>query len=360
MGVNYSPYHWHGIQLDTVVIEGIQAMAKHGVLPQEKETPQPFVVDVVIHLDTRSAARSDEIAKTIDYGAAAKEIVARLTSEPADLIETVAERIARGILELGSALVVDVAIHKPKVDLGVAFSDAHVQIRRELKGGDIWSDKRIGSSAGLADDPLSPEAVPPPRDVFDQRPKTPVPAVLSIGGNVGDPEYTLARAIEDLSRIDGITISAVSPLVATKPVGGPPQPDFLNAVVTIDTTLSARALLHICQGIEMIHGRERSVQDGPRTLDIDLIVYSDLVASGIDLVLPHVRAYERAFVLAPWVAIDSGAVLPASGKVAGGKVADLAAAAPDAKTVSVVSSPWDPASVLAARAEMPPPTPPES
>jgi len=350
MGVNVSPYLWHGIQLDIVVIEGIEAMARHGVSQQEKETPRKFLVDVVVHLDTRMAARSDEIAKTIDYGMVAKEVVTRLTRDPVDLIETVAEGIARGILELGAALAVDVVVHKSGVDLGVPFSDVYVQIRRELKGGDIWSDKRIGSSAGLADDPRSPEAVPPPKDILDERPTALMHAVLAIGGNIGDVEYTLARAIEDLSRVDGVKIAVVSPLVATKPVGGPPQPDFLNAVVKIETTLSARSLLHICQGIEMIHGRERSVKDGPRTLDIDLIVYGDLVASALDLVLPHVGANQRAFVLTPWAAIEPDAVLPASDGSAGGRVADLAAAAPDAATLTAVQNPWDPSAVLAARA----------
>ena len=335
MGVIVSPYLWHGIQLDTVVIEGISAMAKHGLSQQEKETPRKFIVDVVVHLDTRAAARSDEIAKTIDYGMVAKEVLARLTGEPADLIETVAERIARGILELGAALAVDVIVHKPGVDLGVPFGDVYVQIRRELKGGDIWSDKRIGSSAGLADDPLSPEAIPPPKDILDERPTALMLAVLAIGGNIGDVEYTLARAVEDLGRVEGIRVVAVSPLVATKPVGGPPQPDFLNAVVRIETTLAPRALLHICQGIEMIHGRERSVQDGPRTLDIDLITYGDLVASALDLVIPHVRAHQRAFVLAPWAVMEPEAILPTSDGSAGGRVADLAAAAPDAATLTV-------------------------
>jgi dihydroneopterin aldolase/2-amino-4-hydroxy-6-hydroxymethyldihydropteridine diphosphokinase len=350
MGVNVSPYLWHGIQLDTVVIEGVQAMARHGILPRERETPQAFVVDVVVHLDTRAAARSDEIAKTIDYGVVAKEVVARLTGESADLIETVAERIARGVLELGTALAVDVIIHKPGVDLGVPFGDVYVQIRRELKGGDIWSDKRIGSAAGLADDPRSPLAIPPPKDVLDERPTAAMPAVLAIGGNIGDVEYTLARAVEDLGRVETIRIVAISPLVATKPVGGPPQPDFLNAVVRIETTLSPRALLHVCQGIEMIHGRERLVQDGPRTLDIDLITYGDLVASALDLVIPHLRAYMRAFVLAPWAAIAPDAILPASAGTPGGKVADLAVAAPDAATVTAIQNPWDPGAVLAARA----------
>ena len=349
MGVNISPYLWHGIQLDTVVIEGISAMARHGVLPKEKEIQQKFVVDVVIHLDTRAATRSDQIAQTIDYAAVAKDIVTRLTGESADLIETVAERIARGILETGNALAVDVTIHKPGANLGVPFGDVYVQIRRELKGGDIWSDKRIGSAAGLADDPRSPEAIPPPKDILDTRPKAPVPAVLAIGGNIGDAEYTLARAIEDLSRVEGIQIVAVSPLVSTKPVGGPAQPDFLNAVVRIETMLAPRALFHICQGIEMIHGRERLVSDGPRTLDIDLITYGDMVASAQDLVLPHLRAHQRAFVLAPWASIAPDAVLPASGASKGGKVADLAISASDASSVTVVKNPWDPRTVVASR-----------
>jgi dihydroneopterin aldolase/2-amino-4-hydroxy-6-hydroxymethyldihydropteridine diphosphokinase len=195
--------------------------------------------------------------------------------------------------------------------------------------------------------------VPPPRDRLDERPTSPVPVLLAIGGNLGDVEYTLARAVEDLGRVEGIRTLAVSPLVATKPVGGPEQPDFLNAVVRIETMLAPRALLHVCQGIEMIHGREREVRNGPRTLDIDLIVYGDVMGVTDDLVLPHPRAYQRAFVLAPWSAMEPSATLPASSGAPGGAVADLAAAAKDIAGLVVMRNPWDPVAAIVARSTPP-------
>src|SRR5690606_22763038 len=131
---------------------------------------------------------------------------------------------------------------------------------------------------------------------FDMIPPLPVPVLLALGGNIGETELTLARAIEDLNRVSGIHVEAVSPLVSTKPVGGPDQADFHNAVVRITTALSPRALLQVCQGIEMVHGRERRVVNGPRTLDIDLIDYKGASGATEDLVLPHPRAAKRAFV----------------------------------------------------------------
>ena len=348
--MNVSPYIRHGVPLDTIVIEGVRAMGRHGVTAEEQATPQEFLADIVVHLDTRPAGREDELARTIDYGVIAREAVARLQGEPAHLIEAVAERIAQVVLEMGSAWAVDVVIHKPRADIGVTFGDIYVQIRREIKGGDLWSDKRIGSAAGLSDDPRSPEAVPAPKDALDERPAAPVLSLLAIGGNIGDVEYTLARAVDDLARIEGVRILAVSPLVATKPVGGPPQPDFLNAVVRIETTLAPRALLHVCQGIEMIHGRERLVQEGPRTLDIDIIEYGPVVASAADLTIPHARAHERAFVLAPWAAMEPEALLPGPAGRRGRSVAELAATAPDAGGLVAIQNPWNPGAVLASRA----------
>ncbi len=357
MSVLVEPYHRHGVQLDQIVVEGIKAEGKHGVSATERATSQAFVVDVVVHVDTRVAAREDALAQTVDYGVMAEVAASKVSGETCDLIETLAERIAVGILEATEAFAVDVIIHKPRASISTPFGDIYVAIRRDLSGRNLWVDKRIGSAAGLADDPRSPEAVPPPRDHLDERPAKPVPVLLAIGGNLGDVEYTLARAVEDLGRVEGIRTLAVSPLVATKPVGGPDQPDFLNAVVRAETTLAARALLHVCQGIEMIHGREREVRDGPRTLDIDLVVYGDVTGVTDDLVLPHPRAHERAFVLAPWAAIEPQAKLPASASAPGGAVADLAAAAADAAGLQVMRNPWDPAAVIVARTT-PPGTPP--
>jgi dihydroneopterin aldolase/2-amino-4-hydroxy-6-hydroxymethyldihydropteridine diphosphokinase len=99
-------------------------------------------------------------------------------------------------------------------------------------------------------------------------------------------------------------------VVETDPVGGPQQPDFLNAVVLVTTELSARQLLAACQAIETGQGRERTVRWGPRTLDVDVIRYGDLLSADPLLELPHPRAGQRAFVLAPWLAADAQAWLP--------------------------------------------------
>ena len=363
MTITVSPYFRNGVQLDTVVVEGIAVAGRHGVDAAEREKEQPFVADVIAHLDTRLAGREDELGKTVDYAAMATIAGQQLAGESVALIEALAERIALAVLEIDTVYAVDVVVHKPDAPLDVPVHDTYVAIRRDVRSGDLWADKRIGSSAGLSDDPLAPEAVPDPKDELDERPGSAVPALLALGGNLGDVAYNLARAVEDIDRIEGVRVAAVSPLVSTKPVGGPGQPDFLNAVIRVETSLSPRALLHVLQGVEMVHGRERAVANGPRTLDVDIIAFDDVVASAEDLVIPHPRAHQRAFVLAPWAALEPEAVLlagPGRNPTPGGRVADLASAAPDAAGLMVVENPWNPAATLRARSDASPPPEPAS
>ena len=103
---------------------------------------------------------------------------------------------------------------------------------------------------------------------------------------------------------------AVSPVYETAPVGGPAQPDYLNAVLVAATSLPARAVLDRGQAAEAARRRVRGQRWGPRTLDVDVIVYGDAVSDDPELTLPHPRAHERAFVLAPWHDVDPGAVIP--------------------------------------------------
>ena len=125
---------------------------------------------------------------------------------------------------------------------------------------------------------------------------------------------------------------AVSPVVETDPVGGPEQPDYLNAVVLGTTGLSGPELLAACQQVEADHDRVREIRWGPRTLDVDVIAYGETVSDDPVLTLPHPRAHERGFVLVPWSLADPDAVLPGP---AGGPVADLAARAADRDGVRV-------------------------
>lgn len=141
--------------------------------------------------------------------------------------------------------------------------------------------------------------------------------VLAIGSNLGDRLGSLQGAVNSLADTPEVWLTAVSPVYETEPVGAPPHSkNFLNAVVLIDTTLSAHTLLDRCLAIEDAFGRERTGTKGePRTLDVDLIVVGDRRANDPDLVLPHPQAHERAFVLAPWHDVEPDAELPDHGAV---------------------------------------------
>ncbi|GAB3528930.1 2-amino-4-hydroxy-6-hydroxymethyldihydropteridine diphosphokinase [Arthrobacter monumenti] len=147
--------------------------------------------------------------------------------------------------------------------------------------------------------------------------------ILALGSNLGERIDILANAVADLMDHPHMRLREVSPVVQTKAVGGPEQPDYLNMVIEVETDLEPYALLEHCQAVEAKHHRTRTVRWGPRTLDVDIITYGDLEMDAPELTLPHPRAHERAFVLQPWAWMDGSAVL------AGRPVAELAAEADD-------------------------------
>jgi len=142
------------------------------------------------------------------------------------------------------------------------------------------------------------------------------PAVLALGSNLGDRGDILQGGVDAIAGIEGIRLTGVSPVYETVPVGGPPQPDYLNAVVLADIKIPAHELLDQLHEVEAAFERVRLVRWGPRTLDIDIITVAGERSDDPDLTLPHPRAHERAFVLAPWHDVDPGAVLPGHGLVA--------------------------------------------
>jgi 2-amino-4-hydroxy-6-hydroxymethyldihydropteridine diphosphokinase len=139
--------------------------------------------------------------------------------------------------------------------------------------------------------------------------------VLALGSNEGDRLANLQGGI-DLLCGGELRCLAVSSLYQTAPVGGPPQDDYLNAVLIARTALPARQVLKLGQAAEAALGRVRTVRWGPRTLDVDVIAYGEQVSADPELTLPHPRAHERAFVLAPWLQVDPVAALPGLGPVA--------------------------------------------
>ena len=141
-------------------------------------------------------------------------------------------------------------------------------------------------------------------------------AVLSVGANLGDRLGTLQGCVQAIARLPDTDVLAISPVYETAPVGGPAQPDYLNAVLIIQTGLPPRDLLEAVHRIEADFGRVRAEKFGPRTLDVDIVDYDGRVSRDPVLTLPHPRAHERAFVLAPWHDIDPSAELPGRGAVA--------------------------------------------
>jgi len=373
-----------GQPLDQIQLLGLSATGYHGVFEHERRDGQLFVADVVIHLDLRPAAGSDDLALTVDYGSLAEEVVAVVAGEPAALVETVSERVAAAVLRHERVAAVDVAIHKPHAPVAVAMNDLVVAIRRDRSRPLVAAFPRTEAGAAspvdpstvaeptvapddsvtrpmpvvllplpavpllVADDdapaPVGTEPAPEPAepavavaDALDRVPLQAVEAVLALGSNLGAPENTLRRAVADLAELPGVEVLRVSPLARTAAVGGPVQPDFLNTVVIVRTTLAPRALLRACQQIEARHGRVRDEHWGPRPLDLDIIVFGEVTGVSDDLELPHPQASQRAFVLQPWAQIAPHAVLPGLG---GGPVAALAATAPDRDGIRWMAVDW--------------------
>ena len=140
----------------------------------------------------------------------------------------------------------------------------------------------------------------------------PATAYIGIGGNLGDARATVEDALRRLAQLPHTTLSAQSPLYRTAPVdaGGD---DYVNAVAQLATLLAPHDLLKALQDIEQAHGRERPYRNAPRTLDLDILLYGDLIIADDVLTVPHPRMTQRAFVLIPLLAIDAGVAIPGAG-----------------------------------------------
>ncbi|GAA4303310.1 2-amino-4-hydroxy-6-hydroxymethyldihydropteridine diphosphokinase [Streptomyces venetus] len=173
--------------------------------------------------------------------------------------------------------------------------------------------------------PSDPTVQPVPASVVDKVDaadttlSNPKRAVVALGSNLGNRLETLQGAIDALEDTPGVRIKGVSPVYETEPWGVEPgsQPAYFNAVVVLKTTLPPSSLLERAHAVEEAFHRVRDEHWGPRTLDVDIVSYADVVSDDPQLTLPHPRAHERAFVLAPWHDLDPEAQLPGRGPVAG-------------------------------------------
>ena len=142
-----------------------------------------------------------------------------------------------------------------------------------------------------------------------------VAAYIGVGANIGNPAEQVRSALEELASLPATRLERVSSLYLTPPVGFVDQPDFVNAVAKVETALQARELLDALLGIERRHGRVREFPNGPRTLDLDVLLYGDMELNEPGLIVPHPRMHERAFVMVPLAEIAPELLVPGCGRV---------------------------------------------
>ena len=358
-----------------IALKGLGALANHGVYEFERDRNQRFSADIVMWVET--AGNADDIAATVSYADIADEAMAVLTGTAVDLIETLAETIASRVMSHEGVVGTEVTVHKPDAPIDHPFADVSVTVRAgqtdtmplslSLKGiyeaedGSVLTGEIEAYGRAQAPSPAEQEqsgALPTRRDVQAAHAAPAHDAtrperlrsrrvVLAIGGNLGDVPVTLMHTVEALSYMEGFQIEDVSPIMRTKPVLAPgqaPQPDYWNAVVVGSAIATPDELFAQTSRIERELGRERHERWGARSIDIDIIQVEGLASSDPVLTLPHPRAKERAFVLAPWLLCDPNAVLEGVGRVC-----DLLATTPDREGIIDAVDDWleDPSAVIA-------------
>lgn len=258
---------------DFILLEDLEIRAFHGVLPEEKRLGQKFLLTIRMEMDLRPAGVSDDLTKSVSYAEVARGVTEVFTQTTVDLIEAAAERVARYILVTWPVIgQVTVCVKKPWAPVGLPLGAPAVSIRRG------WHR-----------------------------------AFVALGANLGERETTLRDALCRLET-EETKVMAVSGFHETKPVGVVDQPDFLNAVAALRTLRTPSELLADLQAVEQAHGRTREVRWGPRTLDLDLLMYDALITDSPELVLPHPRMMERRFVLEPLCEIAPWLADPLSGR----------------------------------------------
>lgn len=322
---------------DVIELRGIASRGNHGVYDFEKRDGQNFSVDVDLYCDLTTPAQSDNLADTVDYSQVAQQAAQILSGKSANLIESVAGKIAQMALSYPKVQGVRVSVHKPQAPLETAVEDVSVTLWRGVARQDAPGPENPGPSR-TGGKHLASAPVPPglPVSLHQELPR-PCQVILSLGANLGNPLATLQAAVKTLEEDERLQQVKVSPLVRTAPVlheGQSPQPDYYNAIVSGIWEKSPWELLELCQYLEAIHGRRREEHWGARTLDIDIVNIDSVTVDDPILQVPHPAASSRAFVLLPWSLLDPTA------KLGGEEVVVLAEYAADRAGVKRIWEDW--------------------
>ena len=244
---------------DEIIISGLKVFAWHGVYEEEQEKGQNFIINARLSVDTTAAAASDSLEDAIDYAKVSLFIDEYMRVYRFNLLESVANNLARKILvKFPMAESISLEIMKPEAPIPVPFQSVSVKVERG------W------------------------HKVF-----------IATGSNMGDSEQYILDAIENLDSDENCRVLRKSKMYTSRPYGGVEQDDYVNSVFCMNTLYSPIELLTRLQQEEKEAGRERLVKWGPRTLDLDIIYYDDIILERDHLRIPHVDMCNRDFVLLP-------------------------------------------------------------
>ena len=256
--------------MDKIHIKDLEIIGFHGAIPEEKVLGQKFVLSFELDVDLRLDGKNDDLTKTVHYGELAQKVEEEFTKTSYDLIEKAAEEICEFVL-LNYPLVkkVKLLLKKPWAPTRKHVEYVAVEIERK------WNKVYIAA-----------------------------------GSNLGDKEETLKEAIYIIDKRKDCVVTKVSNFYTTDPVGYEDQDQFVNCVFEINTLQTPSELMDTLLEVEKDFKRERIIRWGPRTLDLDIIFYNDIISYDEHILIPHPRAHERQFVMKPMCDINPYYVHP--------------------------------------------------
>lgn len=260
--------------MDQIIVEDLQIYAYHGVYQQENEKGQNFYVSVILDTDTRAAGMADELGLSTNYGVVCRFLHTFLSEHTYKLIETAAERASEALLlQFPHVRQVTMEVKKPEAPITVPFGSVSVKITRGWRR-----------------------------------------AYIACGSNIGDKRAHLSAAVDELLADRKCRVLRVSDWVETTPYGKVEQANYLNGALSIETLYTPEELLELLQAIEKKEARERKERWGPRTLDLDILLYEGSVMDTKKLTIPHRDMKNRDFVLRPLAQIAPYEIHPILGK----------------------------------------------
>ncbi len=245
--------------MDRIRISGLKIFAHHGVYEEEKVRGQTFDINAVLYMNMEKAGKSDELSDAVDYGAVCLFIDSYMRENHFNLLEALAEHMARALLlQYPEIEKIDLEIEKPDAPIPLRFETVSVRIVRS------WHK-----------------------------------VYIAMGSNMGERLRYLEKAVAHLLEDEQFRNIKVSEYLESEPYGNVEQAKFLNGVLEAETLYSPQALLERLRQEENLAGRERLIHWGPRTLDLDILFYDELVLNNSSLTIPHPDMKNRLFVLEP-------------------------------------------------------------